>query len=76
MSREHQGDAKQVLTHCQEARRRDPTLAGARAGLVEALKARNPIYRMVLDWFLRLERFERFKSQRRLQIVISLWGAV
>lgn len=66
----HQGDAKQALTHFQEALRRDPTLDGSRAGLVEALKARNPIYRMVLGWFLWLERFE---PQRRLQILIGLW---
>mgnify|MGYP003649539862 FL=1 len=68
----HQGDAKQALTHFQEALRRDPTLDGARAGLVEALKARNPIYRMVLGWFLWLERFE---PQRRVQIMVGLWLA-
>jgi Flp pilus assembly protein TadD len=66
----HQGDAKQALTHFQEALRRDPTLDGAREGMLEALKARNPIYRMVLGWFLWLERFE---PKRRTQILIGIW---
>src|SRR5690606_22813560 len=68
----HQGDAKQALVHFQEALRRDPTLDGARQGLVEALKAGNPIYRTVLGWFLWLERFE---PQRRTQILIGIWIA-
>jgi tetratricopeptide (TPR) repeat protein len=66
----HQGDAKQALHHFQEALRRDPTLDGSRQGLVEALKARNPIYRMVLGWFL---WFERFEPQRRTQVLIGIW---
>ena len=66
----HQGDHKQALTHFQEALRRDPTLDGAREGLLEALKARNPIYRIVLGWFLWLDRFE---PQRRTQILIGIW---
>ena len=68
----HQGNAKQALHHFQEALRRDPTLDGSRQGLVEALKARNPIYRVVLGWFLWLERFE---PRRRTQILIAVWLA-
>ncbi len=68
----HRGDAKGALHHFQEALRRDPTLDGARAGLVEALKARNPLYRVVLSWFLWLERFS---GPRQVQIMIGLWLA-
>jgi len=66
----HRGDAKAALHHFQEALRRDPTLDGARAGLVEALKAKNPLYRLVLGWFLWLERFS---GPRQIQIIIGLW---
>ncbi|MCU0863413.1 MAG: tetratricopeptide repeat protein [Planctomycetes bacterium] len=66
----HRGDPRQALHHFQEALRRDPTLDGARAGLVEALKARNPIYRVVLGWFLWLGRFS---GARQMQIMIGLW---
>ena len=65
-----QGDAHGALHHFQEALRRDPSLDGARAGLVEALKARNPLYRLVLGWFLWLDRFS---NARRLQIAFGLW---
>lgn len=68
----HAGDAKGALHHFQEALRRDPTLAGSRSGLVEALKARNPLYRLILGWFLWLDRFSK---GRQLQIVIGLWLA-
>jgi Tfp pilus assembly protein PilF len=68
----HAGDAKGALHHFQEALRRDPDLAGARAGLVEALKARNPLYRVVLRWFLWLDRFS---GPRQVQIMIGLWLA-
>lgn len=68
----HRGDAKAALHHFQEALRRDPTLEAARAGLVEALKAKNPIYRLVLGWFLWLEKFT---GPRQVQIVIGLWLA-
>jgi len=66
----NQGDAQGALHHFQEALRRDPSLDGARAGLVEALKARNPIYRVVLGWFLWLDRFSQGKQR---QILIGAW---
>ncbi len=68
----HAGDAKGALHHFQEALRRDPSLESSRAGLVEALKARNPLYRLILGWFLWLDRFSK---GRQLQIVIGLWLA-
>lgn len=67
-----QGDAKGALHHFQEALRRDPTLESSRQGLVEALKAQNPIYRLVLGWFLWLERFSTGRQQ---QILIGAWLA-
>ena len=67
-----QGDAKGSLHHFQAALRRDPSLDGARAGLVEALKARNPLYRLMLGWFLWLDRFS---GPRQLQITVGLWLA-
>jgi tetratricopeptide (TPR) repeat protein len=66
----HQGDSKGAAHHFQEALRRDPSLDGARAGLVEALKAHNPIYRLVLSWFLWLDRHSR---GRQFQILIGAW---
>jgi Flp pilus assembly protein TadD len=66
------GDAKGALHHFQQALRRDPTLDGARAGLVEALKARNPLYRVVLRWFLWLGRFS---GGNQVAIVLGVWFA-
>jgi tetratricopeptide (TPR) repeat protein len=66
------GDADGAVHHFQEALRRDPMLDGARAGLVEALKAKNPLYRQVLRWFLWLERFS---GKQQIAIVFGLWLA-
>lgn len=66
------GDPAGALHHFQEALRRDASLDGARAGLVEALKARNPLYRVVLGWFLWLDRF---RGPHQLAIVVALWLA-
>jgi len=52
----NQGDHERARRHYREALRLDPTSEGARAGLVEALNARNPIYRLFLRWFLLLTR--------------------
>lgn len=48
----HSNDPKQALTHFQESLRIEPGNDWAKAGLVEALKARNPIYRILLAYFL------------------------
>lgn len=69
----HRGDPAGALRHFQEALRRDPTLDGARAGLVEALKARNPVYRVVLSWFLWMERFT---GARQRQILLYAWATM
>ncbi|MEO6567380.1 MAG: tetratricopeptide repeat protein [Opitutaceae bacterium] len=48
----HRNDPARAQEHFQEALRLDPTLDYAREGMLEALKARNPIYRGMLAYFL------------------------
>lgn len=48
----HRNDPKQAQVHFREALRLDPTLDYAREGMLEALKAQNPIYRGMLAYFL------------------------
>lgn len=52
----HQSDPQKALTHFREALRLDPTLEYAQSGMVEALKARYLIYRLMLRWFLWMAR--------------------
>jgi tetratricopeptide (TPR) repeat protein len=52
----HDGETKKALEHFREALRLDPTEDYARAGLVEALQARNPIYGLMLRYFLFMGR--------------------
>jgi tetratricopeptide (TPR) repeat protein len=48
----HRDDPQGALTHFREALRLDPDLDYAREGMLEALKARNPVYRLMLAYFL------------------------
>ncbi|WP_422925556.1 tetratricopeptide repeat protein [Singulisphaera sp. PoT] len=48
----HRGDHVQALVHFREALRLEPNLEWAREGIVEALKARHLIYRLMLRFFL------------------------
>jgi Tfp pilus assembly protein PilF len=48
----HRGNYEQAMTHFREALRIDAELEWAREGVVEVLKARNPIYRLMLRYFL------------------------
>lgn len=45
-------DPKQALEHFREALRIDPDHEYARFGMVEALKARNPVYRVLIQYYL------------------------
>ncbi|MHC4993496.1 MAG: tetratricopeptide repeat protein, partial [Planctomycetota bacterium] len=54
----HQNKTKQALEHFREALRLDPNHEWAKQGIVEALKARNPIYRLMLIYFLWMSRLE------------------
>jgi len=51
------GKPKEALHHFREALRIDPTNEWARQGIVEALKARNFIYALMLRYFLWMSRF-------------------
>jgi tetratricopeptide (TPR) repeat protein len=48
----HEGKADKALEHFYEALRLDPNLDWARAGMIEAIKARYFIYRILLLYFL------------------------
>jgi tetratricopeptide (TPR) repeat protein len=54
----HQGDPQKALVHFREALRLNPMLTWAKSGLVEALKAHNPIYRVMLRYFLWMSRLD------------------
>lgn len=52
----HQNQPRKALEHFREALRLDPENDFARAGMVEALKARNIVYRLMLSFFLWMAR--------------------
>ena len=52
----HEGKPRPALDHFREALRLDPNYEYAQHGIVEALKARNPIYRWMLAYFLWMAR--------------------
>jgi tetratricopeptide (TPR) repeat protein len=52
-------DHRRAMDHFREALRLDPTLEWARSGIVEALKARNIIYRYMLHYFFWMSRLDR-----------------
>ncbi len=64
---------QQALGYFREALRLNPTLEWARQGIVEALKAKNPIYRLMLRYFLWSSRLNNYW---RWIFTISLFFAV
>lgn len=52
----HRGEPREALHHFREALRLDPENEFAQAGMVEALKARNILYRVMLSFFLWMSR--------------------
>jgi tetratricopeptide (TPR) repeat protein len=52
----HQGRPGEALKHFKEALRLDPANEWAQGGIVEALKARNVVYRWMLGYFLWMSR--------------------
>ena len=66
----HAGKPREALDHFREALRLEPGHEWARAGLVEALKARNPIYRLLLGYFLWMSTLS---SRARNGLVIGGW---
>jgi tetratricopeptide (TPR) repeat protein len=53
------GDHRNALLHFREALRLDPGSAAAREGVLGALNARNPIYRLLLRYFFFMSRIPR-----------------
>ncbi|MEI6808561.1 MAG: tetratricopeptide repeat protein [bacterium] len=64
----HAGKAREAMGHFREALRINPQQEWARAGLVEAMKARNPLYSLLLRYFLWMSRFS---SQTRFGLMIG-----
>jgi len=54
----HRGEPDKAIEHYTEALKLDPQSDMARAGLVEAIKSKNFIYRAFLKWVLLLTRIE------------------
>ena len=54
----HRGDRAGAMEHFREALRLEPENGWARDGLVEALKARNPLYAGMLRYFLWMQRLD------------------
>jgi hypothetical protein len=72
----HGGDHRQALTHFREALRLDPMQDWARAGIVEALKARNPVYRLLLRYWLWMSRLTDEEQWETVAILASGWRAL
>lgn len=52
----HQNRPRDAAVHFREALRLDPELEFARAGMLNALRARNPLFRLLLAYFLWMSR--------------------
>ena len=52
----HQGEEREAMAAFREALRLDPGNEWARSGILEAMKARNGVYRALLRYFLWMER--------------------
>jgi tetratricopeptide (TPR) repeat protein len=63
-------DNDAALAHFREALRLDPTLEWAREGMATALKARYPLYRLVLGYYFWMSRLP---SRVRYGIIMGLW---
>ncbi|BDI29239.1 hypothetical protein CCAX7_12900 [Capsulimonas corticalis] len=63
-------DSAQALSHFREALRLKPESAAARQGMVEALRAKYWLYRVILGYFLWIGRFS---TNVRRGILIGFW---
>ncbi|HEU4884108.1 MAG TPA: tetratricopeptide repeat protein [Longimicrobium sp.] len=66
----HRGDRTAALGHFREALRLDPEGEWAREGLVEALKAGNPLYAGMLRYFLWMNRLP---GRTRWMVLLGGW---
>ncbi len=62
-----------ALNHFQEALRIDPRLDWARQGIVQALKARNIIFRTMLNFFFWMSNFS---PRMRWIIILGAWAVI
>jgi tetratricopeptide (TPR) repeat protein len=67
----HQGDHKAAMEHFREALRLKPDMEWARQGILEALRARNPIYALMLRYFLWMSRFT---GKMQFGIIVGAWA--
>jgi len=65
-----QGERKQALEHFREALRLDPMNDWARAGIVEALQAGNPLYALMLRYFLWMQRLS---ANAQWALILGAW---
>lgn len=63
----HQGQPKKAMEHFREALRLEPNMEWARMGIIEAMKARNILYRWILGYFLWMTKFSP-----RVQLMLVL----
>lgn len=68
----HRDEPQRALEHFREALRLDPEFEYAREGMLEALKARNPVYRLMLAYFLWMARLD---SRVQWAIIIGSYFA-
>ena len=66
----HAGKPSEALDHFKEALRLKPDMEWARQGILEALRARNPVYRVMLNYFLWMSRLGQ---KARYGVLISLY---
>lgn len=64
----HQNDVKGAMLSFREALRLEPGNEWARSGILEAMKARNPVYRGLLAYFLWMDRLS---SGQRWGVIIG-----
>ena len=66
----HRGDHKAALDHFREALRLNPQMEWARQGILEALRARNPLYALLLRYFLWMSRL---RGRLQMGVVMGAW---
>lgn len=69
----HAGQHLQALEHFREALRLDPQSGWARQGIIESLRARNPIYGLLLRYFLWMTRLS---PNLRMAVVLGGWFGI
>jgi tetratricopeptide (TPR) repeat protein len=67
------GKTSEAESHFMEALRLDPNDLNARDGLLQAFRARSPLYRVYLRYCFFMERLNR---HARIAVIIGLWLAI